>query len=419
MEIRLLAPLSLAIASAGFLATLFLPHSFVTGILRSFFEAAMVGGLADWFAVVALFDHPLGLPIPHTAILITKRKQLEKSVVNMLDKLLPKEDVIVEIRDLKLVDKAIKYWNNGEKRDKLLKELPEILMSVLRQVNTDELAKWLVAAIRALATQKVPILSKQVFRYLVANWQKPNSLPERAFANLVIKVNQFCKGDESSKIIERLLVEWLSENTLFRIANLVGIPASQFTSRKLAQMLIAKLDAETELALRGEPNKLREFYKMIYRNVTNELKNPGSQTSSALNALWDDWISSPRYRTILGEHLEQYRLDLLDDLGDSDSQFMVRISSALGEFMARLQKDETLQTEIQNWLNDNIPKIVDGLHQAVKQYVERKLSKYKDEEFISTIKQNVGNDLQYIRLNGALIGGLVGLCLHLVKVMIH
>jgi uncharacterized membrane-anchored protein YjiN (DUF445 family) len=418
MEIRLLAPLSLAIASVGFIATLCLRDSFAIGILRSFFEAAMVGGLADWFAVVALFDHPLKVPIPHTAILRTKRKQLEESVLKMLEKLLPSEDIVAKIRELNLLDRGIEFWTNKEKRNWFLREIRNILIRLIQQLNAAELAKVLTSMIQALAIQKIPALSKRISIYLVANYKETDCIPEKAFVLCVQSLHQFSRNHESSKQIETLLTELLDQKTIFRISKLVGIPASQFAARQLGEWLISWLRTETDLEQQHEANKLREFYKMLYKNLANELNDPSSQVSVGLDQLWDNWLSGSQARNILAGYLEQWQSDLLEDLEEVESKFMTYIVSTVDDFVARLQEDRSFWSQVQTWLNENIPKVIVTVHAAAKEYVKDKLASYGDDELISIIKEHVGGDLQWIRLNGALVGGLVGLFLHLIRVLI-
>jgi len=420
MEIRILAPLSLAIASAGFVATLFFRDTFVIGILRSFFEAAMVGGLADWFAVVALFDHPLGLPIPHTAILRTKRKKLEQSLLTMLEKLLPKEDIEAKIRKFNLVDRTIRFWNNKEKRRWLLGGLRRLLIRLVQQLDAAEIAKALTSLIQGISIQRVPVLSKQLSIYLVANRKNVNCIPEKALVGCVNAVNQFCNKQESTEKIEKLLTETLDKKTIFRVAKMAGIPASQFAAKQLAEWLISWLRTESELELQGNRiNKLREFYTMLYRNLANELNDPASQISRGIDGFWLNWITGSNSQNVLARHLEQYRADLLEDLEEFESKFIAHISSTVDEFIVRLLQDRSFRTQVETWLNDKIPKIVTTLHATAKMYIKDKLADYSDNELISIIKKNVGRDLQYIRLNGALIGGLVGVSLHCIRGMIH
>lgn len=103
MKSRYLAGTSLAVMGAGFLITLILPQNLGVRLLQGGFEAGLVGGFADWFAVTALFRHPMGIPIPHTSLLLKNRDKIVNSLISALEtELLNKESITKRLRKMKL-----------------------------------------------------------------------------------------------------------------------------------------------------------------------------------------------------------------------------------------------------------------------------------------------------------------------------
>ncbi len=140
MKSRYLAGTSLAVMGAGFLITLFLPQNIAVRLLQGGFEAGLVGGFADWFAVTALFRHPMGIPIPHTSLLLKNRNKIVNSLISALEtELLNKESITGRLRQMKLFkgisSGLLKLIAKKEIRLKVIDSLTEAVRQLLGGQN--------------------------------------------------------------------------------------------------------------------------------------------------------------------------------------------------------------------------------------------------------------------------------------------
>jgi uncharacterized membrane-anchored protein YjiN (DUF445 family) len=404
-NIRLLAPLSLIFATGGFVCTLFLPSTFFVSILRSFFEAAMIGGLADWFAVVALFRRPLGLPIPHTAIIPRNRAKIEQAIVGMVNTLLPPETIISRIAQLDIVGRFIAFWDEETKRKWFMSILGRTLHTILARIDVKEAALILCEFGKAAATGWAPRISKEAARYLAANYNKAYSTPERLFALCVQALNNFVKSRGSVEFLQRALEELLDTVTLTAWLKWCGV----LNSRELSEKIIARVSYGVELELNKEPNLLRDGYKQIYKNVTRQLNDPQSQTSLTLDKWWNGIVNGGDALAVIEKYLRRYLTDALEDLEEDDSRIQANIELALIRLVANLKADSKSRERAATWVNKQLSSLVLTNHSNIAQIVRDTLEKnFSDEKLVRWIEEKVGADLQYIRLNGALVGGLVG-----------
>jgi len=412
MNIRLIAPLSLMFATLGFVCTLFLPNTLFVGILRSFCEAAMVGGLADWFAVVALFRRPLGLPIPHTGIIPRNRAKIEQAIVGMVNTLLPPETIISRIAQLDLVGRFIAFWGEEAKRKWLVRILGGTLHTVLRRIDVNQAAQILHEFGKAAIAGWAPRISKEASVYLAANYNKADSVPDRLFGFCIQALSNFVKSSGSAEFLKRALEELLDTVTLTAWLKWFGV----LSSRELSEKIISLVSRQLELEAKKEPNLLRNGYKQLYKNLTRQLNDPQSHTSLTLDRWWDDVVKGKETLNLLEKYLGQYLADALEDLEEDDSRIQLHMELALGRLVENLKADDESRNRASVWVNQHLSSFVLSNHGNIAQIVRDTLEKnFSDEKLVSWIEDKVGEDLQYIRLNGALVGGLVGVTIHLIK----
>ena len=149
MKTRYLAGTSLAVMGAGFLITLFLPQNIAVRLLQGGFEAGLVGGFADWFAVTALFRHPMGIPIPHTSLLLKNRNKIVNSLISALEtELLNKESITKRLRQVKLFkglsSGVLKLISRKENRLKLIGTVSDVVRQIPLEQMTPQVQKALV-----------------------------------------------------------------------------------------------------------------------------------------------------------------------------------------------------------------------------------------------------------------------------------
>lgn len=419
MNIRLIAPLSLVIASIGFVVTHFLPGSLFIGILRAFFEAAMVGGLADWFAVVALFKRPLGLPIPHTAIIPSNRAKIEQSIVGMVNTLLPPETIIAQVSRLDIIGIFIHFWGDqitdGKKnknREWLARQVASTIQGILSRMDAKRTAELLqehgAGAIKAWA----PKISTKISIYLAAaaNHEGTDSFKNRLCNGCIQFLAKFVYSEDAKQRLEKSLEGLLKSSFLTKFLNSTKI----YSADTLADQIVSYLKKQLELEKKGEPNTLRDGYKEIYNSITRELNNPQSTASVKLDQWWADTLESEEIRNFLQKHLDRYLEDVR--YGHYDSRIKDYVERTIDSGVSHLKDDGDARIKVTNWLNRQITNIILANHGHISRMVTNTLQKnFPNEKLVAWIEDKVGADLQYIRLNGAVVGGLVGVAIFLVN----
>jgi uncharacterized membrane-anchored protein YjiN (DUF445 family) len=411
MDIRYLAPLSLAIATCGFAVTFVLPDAPPVGYLRSFCEAAMVGGLADWFAVVALFRRPLGLPIPGTAIIPRKKKEIDQAIVGMVKILMPPQTIISKIAGFDIIGKFIALYGDEAKRNWLLEHVSRTLHSVLKRVPVKDVTRIMNEFLGAALKQWAPRISEEISMYLAANYPNRNSVPEKIFGFLLQEMRNFVRSDGSVEWLTRALEEHVAKETLFAWLKWFRLLSVQ----DLAEKLISIVSNELELEKKGEPNSLRKGYKQLYKNLTNQLHNRGSQTSRTIDHWWNSVAGGPQMGALIERYLNEYLTAALEDLGEDESRIRRYLERGIGRFVDDLRTSQEFRSRATDWINHQLSSLVLNHHDSIGEIVTDTLESFSDKKLVSLIEDKVGGDLQYIRLNGALVGGLVGVTIHFVK----
>jgi len=370
------------------------------GFVKTGAEAAMVGGLADWFAVTALFRHPLGLPIPHTAIIPRKKDDLATSLQDFFAENFLTEDVVRgRIADAHLAGKFGGWLQDPAHAHRVVTEASRIGRAALgrvrdedvRSVTTDSLVPRIVREPLAPAlgrlvervvtdrthTGAVDLMVNEVGRWLMAN-------PTR-FGNLI--------GDQAPRWAPRFVnqrvatwsyqqaVEWLVE-----VRNDKQHPARQALDDLLLRVA-HDLQADTAVQRRTEELKARL------------LTHPA--VGDAAVTLW---------RTL--------HAGLTGALTDDSSTLWTRATEALGRLGRSLATESTTQTRVDGLIADAASWAVKSYGRELSTVVSHTIQSWDGEQASRKIELHVGRDLQFIRINGTIVGALAGLVIHTISVLI-
>ncbi|MGE6256671.1 DUF445 domain-containing protein [Heyndrickxia sporothermodurans] len=412
---KYLARTSLAIMGVGFVATLPFEHSNpLLGILQGGFEAGIVGGLADWFAVTALFRHPLGLPIPHTSLLTKNRKRMTKALVNTIENdWLSKDSIVNKLKNIQLTEK--------------------LLLIAKKEIYSDSFKKGIVSIIEQLILHLdfkkiVPIIVKQIKGY-VGSYQV-NSLLSN-FVRLVLD-RQY-----DHKALDYLLdqaEEWVSKEE----------SKIQLGSAVVKALNKIELDGFLQFALKSfqslvNEEKLGKIIQKLIKNIISDLKHTDSENRekllasihSGLNNLKENerliheieglketflakWDPNEQLENIL-QNLTKKSIDFIHDAKFCDDYLLPLLNDLLHKF----SEDDNKIAAIENWLHTQITNFIDVNHSKIGKLVQENLDKLDDEMLIDMIENNVGKDLQWIRVNGAICGFIIGICITGIKLLIQ
>ncbi|BBH22879.1 hypothetical protein Back11_42240 [Paenibacillus baekrokdamisoli] len=405
---RRLASGSLAVMAAGFAATLPFPNG-VSGLLHAGFEAGVIGGLADWFAVTALFRHPLGIPIPHTALLPKNRKKMSEGIVRVVqDRLLAKESMIEKLAQVQLAAQLLPAVRNALKSAVYSDRLPYFLEQAIRGVDTDKLVPFVSSEIRG-AIERIDL---HAVLHRLVDKAIEDGTDERVFDLLLERAETWA----SSEALRREL--GASAMQLVKSLNLGGL--MQFA----VNAFIGYLDED----------KLGTMVQSFILNKIAELKVPSTQRRAALMnglrkglvQLLDNLSESGQINTLRDRMLDSFQMeekitDLIVAWREKGVEFVHSDSFSdtvwpfIERFIDRLEENEDLIREAEQWIKHQVISMIERNHDKIGTFVKENIDRLDNDQLVELIEDKVGQDLQWIRVNGALCGFLIGIVLRLIE----
>ena len=376
------------------LASVFEPQYPWLGYIRATAEASMVGGVADWFAITALFRHPLNIPIPHTAIIPSRKDRIGRSLGNFVQNNFLSPDVLAaKLRAAQISRRAAEWLSNPENARKAAENLASVLRSTVNVVRDEDvhalLDRSVVEPLRRIPI--APVLSKGLEVLTVDD--RHQQLLDRVIHGLIRLV-----AENEALIRDRIREEspwWVPEMVDDRIHQKVlggiertlyevGADPNHQLRHQFDELLadwIVQLQQSPEVIARAEA-------------IKHQVLDP--ETSGRLAAsLWEE------AKAALGRQSQE------GDGGPLDA--VARGLSALGT--AALE-DEALLQKVDGWIIGAVLRVVEQHRHEVGQLIAQTVSAWDPEETSRRIELLVGRDLQFIRINGTLVGGLVGLLIY-------
>jgi uncharacterized membrane-anchored protein YjiN (DUF445 family) len=391
---RALATGLLALAGASFAATLMVRNPGpALLLLRAVAEAALVGGLADWFAVTALFRRPLGLPIPHTAILPANKERIGEGLARFLDcHFLAPELLLPELRSLQIANKIAAWLARRRTAQTLAGEIAKAVPHLLRAVDDRQITAFLAHALgRQLRSMELGPVAGQLIRILTASGYHEAVLDSALdYAGDFLARNQ---GRMLDTVAERRR-GWIPRVINRQIARAVLRGAGELIDdlRKpggsARQALLARIDeiADELVASRGSPTR----------------------SGSSLRAI----VNRPEVSAWLASSWHQLRDLLLHDLESPSPQLRRTIALMIVSFGETLRTDAAMCERLNATIEAVVAEALPWRSELIR-FVTAVVRRWEPRSFSDRIEAAVGADLQYIRMNGTVVGGLVGGALHL------
>jgi uncharacterized membrane-anchored protein YjiN (DUF445 family) len=364
--------------------------------LRSFAEAALVGGLADWFAVTALFRRPLGLPIPHTAIVPARKNQIGRALARFIrDHFLVREAVARRLSRTNLAARLGVWLEDGANAARVGRDLGGALAWALREDGGGgELRGALGGSLRS-AFDDVPV--------------------NRAVAT-VLEV--LTTGERAALIIDQLVEFGRTELAKNRVMIRVRIHEQspwwlpKFVDQEIFDKLVGGLEELLDAIAADPEHPARQEIKERLDALQHALAaDPGLAARS--RALKEELVAHPAVRSYASELWQRLRSELALALADEESPLTLGLQREITALGARLRADTTLATELDDWLKQVLLHVVDNYRGPLSEIVSETIESWDAQATSRRIELNIGTDLQFIRVNGTLVGGFVGLALYL------
>ncbi len=373
------------------------------GFIRATAEASLIGGLADWFAVTALFRKPLGLPIPHTAIIQTQKDRIGRILGNFVQNHFLSRDVLVaKLHSMKLADRTARWIRDPVNSEQLARHLAVgVAQAVQAFPAPDASALIRESAVAKLHTVQVaPVLGKLLAA--VAADDRHQVLLDEA-----LKLT----GD-AIEANRDLLRQKIKDESPWWVPG----PVDDALHRRIvatARALIEQVKADP-----GHP--LRQRFDTAFRDFLDRLEH-SPEVIARTEALKDDLLDHPvvdEFASSLWDRARQaaarYSADAEDGPQRPSVQPLAKGLSALGESL--LEKEAGL-AELDHFLVSFIASVLEQHRHEVVDLIAKTIERWDPEVAADRIELAVGRDLQFIRLNGTLVGGLAGLLIYTVSVL--
>ncbi|WP_426174471.1 DUF445 domain-containing protein [Massilia sp. TWR1-2-2] len=397
-------------AGVVFAVTLFLPPLWWVGLLKAFAEAAMIGALADWFAVVALFKR---VPIPfvsrHTAIIPkNKEKIADNLAVFVRDKFLDTESVVSLIRRHDPAQKVADWLVRPDNAKVLGDYLVKLAAGVLDFIEDAPVQNFIRKAVHSLVNS---VDLSQSAGVIIESMTK-NGRHQQLLDEGINQLATLLHNEETQAFIAQGIVDWLKEE----YAVFEKVLPSEMIGRKGADIAV-RLAAGILAKVNGDPDhELRRNFDRFTHDFVERLKNDpefhqkGEEIKQYL--LGDDTLNT--YLKSLWDDLKAW---LKKDLHSEQSVLHQRVV-ATGSWIGRtLAEDARLRQSLNDHLEAAVRSAAPEFAQFLTRHIADTVKNWDSEEMSQQIELNIGKDLQYIRINGTLVGGLIGVVLYLVSTL--
>lgn len=402
-ESRKIARISLIIMGVGFIATIPFQGTFWVELLQGGFEAGLVGGLADWFAVTALFRHPLGLKIPHTALLPNNRQRITNALVKMLkNDWLSKESIQEKVKSVEFSKKLFPIVEKEIQKEAFQKGLVEMLKRLILYIDVEKLTPF-------IKKQLISNLSKVEMRKLlgiISEKLLSEQFDKKSLDFLLNKAESWLNQEQTSQklgtvsmnMLNKIEVDGILQFALKSIQNILSEEKLGTIIKNLLLSVVSNLQKEEE------PNRkaliLYIQKEILGLDANEELVNGAEKWKNQFLANWepDQTIKNSL------EQIKQLGLEFVEADNFIDTYFM-----PLAHRILDMLKEKN--NEIDHWIRKQIAVLVEKNHAQIGNLVQENLDKLDNETLISMMENNIGKDLQWIRVNGAVCGFIIGIIL--------
>ncbi|KIQ85935.1 DUF445 domain-containing protein [Bacillus thuringiensis] len=413
LQTKYIAGISLGVMGVGFAASIPFQGTVAGEIIQGGFEAGLVGGLADWFAVTALFRHPMGIPIPHTALLPKNRKRVTKGLIHTLEnEWLTKESITNKVKEMQLAQMVLQIAEREIQSDAVKKGIVTIAEKAIVTIDTEKLA---VIIEKELKTYLHTINTSNILQVLV-DQLVVQEYDEKTLDHILVKVKDWTAQDEARyqlgslgmKAMENIKVDGFLQFTLKSFMNIVD---EDKIGGILQKFIISNINS-----LQEADNSTRQ---LILAKIRQEIINV-KENEALLQELenWKEkWIANWNATDKIKEMLEQVQQRAVTFVRNEEfaDKYVIPF---LQKQMNQIKEDEMTVQKIEDWLQKQVVNLVEKNHSKIGKLVQENLDKLDDKTLIEMIENNVGKDLQWIRVNGAVCGFMIGLILEGIKAII-
>ena len=364
--------------------------------VKAFSEAAMVGALADWFAVTALFRYPMGLKIPHTNLIESNKDKIGTNLGDFVtDNFLTPKTIRPYIEDLE-VSKYISSWLGKPGTISMItKELIVIIENILKNVKEEAVVNYVEAQIK----ENIPKVPYVAFVAKAVQYALDNKEQDKLIDAIIPEIQKYTI--ENKQLIYKRVVEKQP---------LLGLVGGKSVTNQLIKGLQSFLTEIEE----DENHFIRKELEQKIWDWSEELKEDPKWQDKFVKMVTDymDPKTTEHYILNIWGYIEA---KISTELSDEQSGIRLYLQNALSKFAQDFEKDKEMQSKLNSWVQHSLYRLILKNTKELSGLIERTVGNWDGKELSRKLEFEVGKDLQFIRVNGTLVGGLVGLVLYAIS----
>jgi uncharacterized membrane-anchored protein YjiN (DUF445 family) len=404
-RIKALATGVLALCLVGLIIAKVLEHRHpVFGFIAAFMEAATIGGLADWYAVVALFKRPLGLPIPHTAIIPANQQRIADNLGRFIEtQFLAPAPVEAKLREVDFAALVADWLADAEKSA----ELSAFVVKLVPQTVTAVEQSGLKAFVTGRMIEQVESLPVAPIAAELLSTFTDDRRHQKLFDEILTGFAAILRDETTLTVLRERVREELP--TLFNMFR-----GDAYVLGKLVHAgatLIDEVRADDTHPLRLEFDRFVETF-------IDKLRDSPDYAERA-EKMKRDILARPELRDLAEDMWQSLRAFISQDAVSDHSVIRTHLQKLLVDIGRQLKREDALRAEMNAGFVVALSAFVETQKSGVSTFIAEQVKGWDMAQMIRLIEMNIGRDLQYIRFNGMIIGGLAGVALHSVEVLLR
>ncbi|MBP1225876.1 DUF445 domain-containing protein [Flavobacterium sp. 1355] len=371
-------------------------------MLQAFSEAAMVGGIADWFAVVALFRHPLGIPIWHTAIIPTKKNEIGENLGSFVsEEFLNREKLEIKLEEFNFASKASDWLSEETNADKIASVVTvNIIPGILKTIRDEDIKRF----IQAQFAEKLESINFGNWVALALEPLQKGTVKDQLLTNLLEVMSSELSNNKD------LIRKKVKASTPFLSFGLADKSISEGVFNGLQEFLDEAKNPESEIRI-----KIDEY---IF-NFLDKVKN-SEEMRIKINNMILDFVGKKEVQDYINGIWDEIKLSITNDLEKGDeSSIKKSVSNLIQLFGNGLKEDTIMADKINNFIKNDLLSVLLNNKKVIGDLISSTVKSWDGKEVSEKLELEIGKDLQYIRINGTLVGGLIGLIIYGVEQLYH
>ncbi len=403
-RVKLTATLVLFACFLVMVGAMWLEHQYpALAFIAAFAEAATIGGIADWYAVVALFKRPLNLPIPHTAIIPNNQERIGDNLGRFIEKnFLAPEPVSQKLKEVDFADEIAKWLSDERKARGLANFLRSIIPQLLESVDQKGLVKFAANSVtKQLKQVDLSPIVNEVLDSLTRDDRHQKLMDE-----VILALHRFLNDEEALKVIQSKV-----KDELPTVLNL-------FRADALVVNRIIKAAASLLDEIKDNPDhELRAEFEQFLKDYAKRLKR-SKRFAARIDTFKKQILARPELMSIAQQMWTSIRTFIEQDVQSKDSILVENLAEMFIDVGKNLKAEKELKQDINDGMILLLSNFVASQKTNISMFISEQVKSWDFRQLITLIEANIGKDLQYIRFNGMIIGGFVGLALYIVQITI-